>query len=161
MNFFDSNCQESPRNDELFGICDDQNGAKAYTDVDDDTKWVATVINKKKMELVFTAIDACVIKGNEYKGRGRCDGMLTSNEHIFFVELKDQISGWRPHALNQLESTIQFFLENNSLAAYRHKKAFACNKKHSHFQEIDQETQMKWFRTYGVRLDVQAEVIIV
>ena len=29
MNFFDVNCQETPRNDELFGICDDQNGEKA------------------------------------------------------------------------------------------------------------------------------------
>lgn len=161
MNFFDSNCQETPRTDELFGICDDCNGTKAYTNVDDDSRWIATVINKKAIELVFTAIDACVIKGDEHKGRGRCDGMLTSHEHIFFVELKDQKSNWRTGAISQLESTIQFFLEKNSLAQYRHKKAFACNKQHSYFQEIDQETQLRWFRTYGVRLDVQAEVIVI
>nr|WP_295877435.1 hypothetical protein [uncultured Chitinophaga sp.] len=161
MNFFDSKCQESPRDEELFGICDDQNGEKAYTNIDDSSKWVATVINKKKVELVFTAIDACVITGSEHKDRGRCDGMLTSDEHIFFVELKDQKANWREKAINQLESTVQFFLEKNSLMQYRHKKAFACNKQHAHFQEIDQEEQMRWFRTYGVRLDLQAEVIVV
>lgn len=161
MNFFDNNCQEPPRDEELFGICDDQDGKKAYTNIDDDAKWVATVINKKRVKLVFTAIDACVIKSNEQEGRGRCDGMLTSDEHIFFVELKDQGASWKTLALHQLESTIQFFLEKNSLTKYRHKKAFACNKRRPRFQEIDQEEQMRWFRTYGVRLDVQAEVIIV
>ena len=161
MNFFDSTCQESPRCDELFGICDDQNGKKAYTSVDDNSKWVATVINKKKIELIFTAIDACVITGDQHPGRGRCDGMLTSHEHIFFVELKDKASDWITDAIDQLESTVQFFLEEHSLAQYRHKKAFACNKGRPHFQEIDQETQLKWFRSYGVRLDVQAEVIVI
>ena len=134
---------------------------KPYTNIDDESKWLATVINNKKMKLVFTAIDACVIKAHEHIGRGRCDGMLTSNNHIFFVELKDQMSGWKTRAIDQLESTIKFFLEKDTLEKYRHKKAFACNKRHPYFQEIDQETQLKWFRTYGVRLDIQAEVIVI
>lgn len=161
MNFFDAACQEPAIKHTRFGICDDQDGAKAYTDITDDTKWVATVINPSQRLLVFTAIDACVIKGNQALGRGRCDGMLTSHEHLYFVELKDQRSGWTPDAIAQLESTIQFFIQHHDISVFRHKKAFACNKRHPAFQEIDNELNKKFFRNYRVRLDVQAEIIVV
>jgi hypothetical protein len=161
MNFFNAACQEPAISHIKFGICDDQNGAKAYTDVFDESKWVAIIINSKQINLVFTAIDACVIKGSEAHGRGRCDGMLTSNEHLYFVELKDQMARWIPGAIDQLESTIQFFIQHHDLSLFKHKKAFACNKRHPVFQEIDNELNKKFFRTYGVRLDVQAEIIVV
>ncbi len=38
INFFNTNCKESAKKEKLFGICDDQNGTKAYTDITDDTK---------------------------------------------------------------------------------------------------------------------------
>jgi hypothetical protein len=75
MNFFNAACQEPSINNTLFGLCDDQNGGKAYTNVDDPTKWIATVKNDDSKTLIFTAIDKCVIKDNEEVGRGRCDGM--------------------------------------------------------------------------------------
>jgi len=31
LNFFDKKCQEPPINHELFGICDNQEGKKAFT----------------------------------------------------------------------------------------------------------------------------------
>ncbi len=161
MNFFDAACQEPPINHAEFGLCDDQDGTKAYTNLADSAKWVATVKNRNQKELVFTAIDACVINGAEECGRGRCDGMLTSNEHLYFVELKEQMSTWRSHAIEQLESTIQFFIAHHDISAYRFRKAFACNKKHPRFQEIDNELNKSFFRKYGVRLDVQAEIIVV
>jgi hypothetical protein len=161
MNFFDATCQEPAINQSEFGLCDDQDGTKAYTDITDATKWVATVKNPKQKNLVFTAIDACVIKSNEEVGRGRCDGMLTSDEHLFFVELKEQRSNWISGAIDQLESTIQFFIQNHDISIYRHKKAFACNKKHSGFQEIDNALNKRFFTDYKVRIDVQAEIIIV
>ena len=63
--------------------------------------------------MTFTAIDKCVLNDDEEPGRGRCDGMLTSdsNEHIYFVELKNEAKGWRTEAIKQLESTVQFFIE--------------------------------------------------
>jgi hypothetical protein len=161
MNFFDAACQEPPIKNTRFGICDDQDGTRAYTDVTDETKWVATVINPIQIDLVFTAIDACVIKSDEAPGRGRCDGMLTSSEHLYFVELKDQRSGWTPGAIDQLESTIQFFIQHHDISTFRHKKAFACNKRHPAFQEIDNELNKRFFKDYKVRLDVQAEIIVV
>ena len=161
LNFFDAQCQESSLTHELFGLCDDQNGTKAYTNIDAPEKWVATVKNQKKIEIVFTAIDACVIKGYEYEGRGRCDGMLASDNHLYFIELKNEDKGWMQHAIDQLESTIQFFIENNDIVKYKHKKAIACNKRRRHFQEIDNELNLRFFRKYKFRIDVQAEIIII
>jgi len=81
-------------NEKLFGLCDDQQGSIAYTNLDDPNKWIATVKNDRSTRLIFTAIDKCIIKDNEQIGMGRCDCMLTSEEHILFVELKDQRKSW-------------------------------------------------------------------
>lgn len=161
VNFFVAACQEPPFNDSIFGLCDDQNGLKAYTNTEDSTKWIATVKNDNQKQLVFTAVDKCIIKDNEHQGRGRCDGMLTSDEHVYFVELKDQAKSWKTDAIEQLESTIQFFIESHDINIYKHKKALACNKQHKHFQEIDNELNRSFFRKYKVRIDVQAEIIVV
>jgi hypothetical protein len=161
MDFFETSCQEPPINESLFGLCDDRNGAKAYTNTDDKTKWIATVKNENNITLTFTAIDKCVIKEDEEPDRGRCDGMLTSAEHIYFVELKNEAKGWINEAIAQLESTIKFFKANHDIGVFKHKKAFACNKKHRRFQEIDNELNLRFFRTYGVRIDIQAEIIVV
>jgi hypothetical protein len=85
--------------------------------------------------------------------------MFTSNEHIYFVELKDQRKDWISDSITQLESTIQFFIENHDATIYKHKKAFACNKKHPQFQKIDNELNLRFFRTYGFRLGIQADIL--
>jgi hypothetical protein len=159
MNFYDSACQEPPLTDIVFGLCDDKKGGVAYIDKNNKTKWIAIIKNNKKVTLVFTAIDKGVIKDHEEPGRGRCDGMLTSNEHIYFVELKDQRKNWKSDAIEQLESTIKFFIANHDITVYKHKKAFACNKKHPQFQTIEHELNLRFFRIYGVRLGIQAEIV--
>jgi len=161
MDFFQTDCQELAPNETIFGLCDDQYGLKAYINTDDQTKWIATVKNDTNKNLIFTAIDKCVIKDEEEADRGRCDGMLTSDEHLFFVELKDEAKGWIPAAIKQLESTIEFFIEHHDISVYKHKKAFACNKKRRHFHEIDNELNRRFFRKYSVRIDVQATIIVV
>ena len=163
MNFFKPACQEPTIDDSTFGLCDEQDGSKACTNIDDPAKWIATVKNDRKKILTFTAIDKCVLNDDEEPGKGRCDGMLTSdsNEHIYFVELKDEAKGWRTEAIKQLESTLQFFIAHHDINVFKHKKAFACNKKHKHFQQIDHELNLRFFRTYGVRIDVQAKIIII
>lgn len=160
MNFFCPTCQESPISVESFGICDNQNGTKAYTNTGNKETWIAEVANHSKKTLTFTAIDKCVIKDNEEPERGRCDGMLTSAEHLYFIELKDQGKGWIADAIRQLESTIQFFIANHDVRGYRYKKAFACNKRHPHFQEISNEQNLHFYRTYGFRLDIHTLIKI-
>jgi len=161
LNFLVNNCQEDTRKDLLFGLCDEQDGKKAYSNTDDPAKWIATVKNDNAVALVFTPIDKCIIHDHEYPGRGRCDGMLTSTEHLYFVELKNESKGWITYAIEQLESTISFFKENHNINAFRHKKAFACNKQHRNFQETDNEFNRAFFRKHKVRIDIQAEIIIV
>ena len=161
LNFFKASCQESPLNVSLFGLCDDQNGTKAYTNINHPDTWIATVKKEHNVELVFTAIDKCVIKDNEYPGRGRCDGMLTAPGLLYLVELNNTPKDWLSATIEQLESTIQFFMDNHDLSSYKHKKAFACNKKHRHFQEIDNEFNLRFFRKYRFRIDVQAEIIVI
>ena len=161
INFFTAACQEPPLNNSVFGLCDDNNGRKAYANTADATKWIATVKNENQKQLIFTAIDKCVIKDNEQKGRGRCDGMLTSDEHLFFVELKDKLPPWQTDAKEQLESTIQFFIDNHDINLYKHKKVFACNKKVSKFVVIDSEENRQFFRKYKFRIDLQSEILIV
>jgi len=161
MDFFNVSCQDPEISDVLFGICDDQSHSRAYINTDEQSKWIATVKNIKNKKLIFTAIDKCVIKDGEETERGRCDGMLTSNEHIYFIELKEGAREWKIKAIAQLESTIQFFIANHDINNYTHKKAFACHKRRRHFQEIDNELNLHFFRTYGVRLDVQADIIVI
>jgi hypothetical protein len=161
MDFFQSACQELPLNHTLFGLCDDQNGGKAYTNVNAPAKWVATVKNDKGKTLVFTAIDKCVIKDGEEVGRGRCDCMLTSDEHLYLVELKEMIPPWQSGAIEQLISTILFLIENHDISNYKHKKVFACNKKRDKFQVIDNELNLQFRRKYGFRIDIQTQIIVV
>lgn len=160
MNFFRQDCQSGPHTDLRFGLCDDQNTTKAYVDTVDPAKWIATVENSNQEQVTFTAIDKCVIQDNEELGRERCDGMLTTSNLLYLVELKDQKPPWRTHAIEQLRSTIEFLKANHDLAQYRHKKAFACNKKYRPFVEIDNEMQLAFFRSHGFRIDIQATILI-
>lgn len=161
MDFFKSTCQETPRKDMLYGICDNNDGTKAYTRTDVPETWIATIKNNNQKLVTFTAVDNCIINNNEEIGRGRCDGMLTFDEHLYFVELKDQIKGWITDAIGQLESSIRFFKEYHPEVIFKHQKAYACNRKHRHFHEIDNERNLQFFRKYGFRLDVQSEIIVI
>ncbi len=161
VNFFETSCQEPPKSDVRFGICDDQNGDIAYTDTTDSDKWIALVENPNETQVTFTAIDNCVeiLRGDSNQEK-RCDGMLTYTDSIVFVELKAVLKSWIPDATEQLETTIQHFIAHHDISVYRHKRAFACNKRHPNFQVIDNETKRRFFDTYRVRLNIQGVIKI-
>lgn len=161
MDFFRHECQSGPFHQTRFGLCDDQNATRAYVDTTTPAKWVATVENPSRLAVTFTAIDKCVLQDGDEPGLGRCDGMLTTDELLYLVELKDQKTNWMPHALEQLESTIKLLLDHHDLTGFRHKKAFACNKRHKPFAIIDNDLQLRFRRDYGFRIDVQATVLVV
>ncbi|MEI6410544.1 MAG: hypothetical protein WCR52_14235 [Bacteroidota bacterium] len=148
----------------MFGICDDQNATKAYTDGIDDRKWIATVINTYEIEISFTPIDNCIIilKTGTLDKESTCDGMLTFNDSIYLVELKKQkTGGWLPDAKRQLENTIELLNANHNIDNIRFKKAYACNKKHPNFTVIDSEERKAFFqRTNGFRIDAQSKIVI-
>lgn len=164
VDFFETNCKEPSIKDKQFGICDDQDGAKAYTDIADNSKWIAKVTNVNEIDISFTAIDNCIIvlkEGTKDK-ESSCDGMLTFTQSLYLVELKKQgTGGWITDAKGQLENTIKLISENHDLSNFRYKKAFACNRKHPNFTVIDTAERKAFFvRTKGFRVDVQAEIVI-
>jgi hypothetical protein len=163
VNFFETDCKEESRNEKQFGICDDQNGTKAYTDPINITNWIAKVKNDNEIDVLFTAIDNCIIvfkEGTNYK-ESSCDGMLTFAQSLYLVELKKQgKGGWISDAKGQLENTIKLILENHNLSNFRYKKAFACNRKHPSFTVIDTAERKSFFERTGFRIDVQAEIVI-
>ena len=164
IDFFETDCKEETRNEKEFGICDDQNGTKAYTNDSDPTKWIAKVKNSDEIGVSFTAIDNCIVvlKNGTKDRESSCDGMLTFGQSLYLIELKKQgRGGWISDAKEQLENTIRLLSEHHDLTNFRYKKAFACNKKHPNFTVIDAAERKSFFeRTKGFRIDVQAEIIV-
>jgi len=162
LNFFDPLFQEKPQNNMQFGLCGNEEGVAAFTDTMNKDKWTATVENPNGLTLIFTAIDKGVIKDDEYPDYKRCDGMLTSEYHLCFIELKNERGEWIQKGLLQLESTIKLFKDAHPGAEkrYTHKKAYICNKKHPCFHVIDNEQNLKFFRAYRFRLDIQARILL-
>lgn len=160
MDFFKPECQSGPFSQARFGLCDDQSSTCAYVDTAIPAKWVATVENPSQKAVTFTAIDKCVIQDCDAPGRGRCDGMLTTEGLLYLVELKEQVPPWRQHAIDQLESSIKFLLAHHDISCFRHKKAFACNKRRPAFVPIESDLMLRFRRDYGFRIDIQATVLV-
>jgi hypothetical protein len=164
INFFDANCQ-SQTNQYKFGLCDDPNKDKdpAYIDTVDCSKWIAIVENNQEIEVIFTAIDNCIeILRSDGTMDNRCDGMLTYNNHIIFVELKERNfrNKWVGKGEEQLKNTISVFINNHDLAIYKSKKAYIANNKKPNFQS-SQITRMDKFKDEtGFRLIIQNTIEI-
>jgi hypothetical protein len=161
LDFFNVDCRYSPNSEDTFGLCDKQDGSRAYPNTDNFNAWIATVKNKRNLPVVFTAIDKCVLQDHELKGEGRCDGMLTTEELLYLVELKDKEPPWQNEALEQLKSTIRLLMGVHDIAQYRKRKAFACNKKRDKFIVIDNEFNKRFFRETTFRIDFQTEILVV
>jgi len=161
INFFKTECQTPNITAEEFGLCDDKRSEPAHVDFVDKNQWIATVLNRKKYNITFTAIDKCVFQDNEYIGRGTCDCMLTTNKHLLLVELKNAEPSWITGALEQLESTIQFLLANHDLSAFKIRKIHACNKKSDEFFVFDNDDNAEFLKRTTFRRDVQTNIVII
>jgi hypothetical protein len=164
VNFLETTCKEPARSELVFGLCDKNDGSKAYSDAGNMPTWTALVSNVNSVEVTFTAIDNCIIilKDGTKDKESTCDGMLTFTNSLYLVELKDHgTGGWLPKAKAQLENTIRLLYESHELTDFRFKKAFACNKRHPNFVVIHSEEQKSFFvNTKGFRLDIQAQILI-
>jgi hypothetical protein len=164
INFFKSTYQ-SQTNQYKFRLCDDPNEDPAYidTDIDDCSKWIAIVENNQEIEVIFTAIDNCIeILRSDGTMDNRCDGMLTYNNHLIFVELKEKNyrNNWVVKGEKQLKNTINVFIANHDLEIYKSKKAYIANNKKPTFQS-SQITRMDKFKDEtGFRLIIQNTIEI-
>jgi hypothetical protein len=157
-----SACSEPARQDLRFGLCDDENSTKAYSDLATPKKWIATVVNEDQVDVIFTPIDFCITisKENTNDQERTCDGMLTTDQSLYLVELKNVQGDWIPDATDQLIKTINIVKANHDITGYRYKKACACNRKRRHFKTMEQEKKLRFLREHGFRLDIQAEIRI-
>ena len=118
LNFFRADCQYPSIAANTFGLCDNQDGTKAYRDTANPDTWIAEVKNDSNLEIVFTAVDKCVLHDHDHAGRGRCDGMLTTDNVLYLVALKNQEPPWQSHAIDQLDSTIQFLMDSHDTKGF-------------------------------------------
>lgn len=148
INFFDPLCQ-TIINASVFGICDDSPppSKPAYVDITNHSKWIATVKNANQRELIFVAIDNCIeIFRTDGSMDSRCDAMVTFQDTIIFVELKDrQSSGWLAKGESQLKNMIALFTANYDISTYKSKTAYVSNKSKPDFQS-GQMTRIQKFK---------------
>lgn len=160
INFFDTQCQ-SQSSRKRFGIRD---LPPAKIDEHDGTTWIAVVDNEYLRQVTFTAIDHCIeIKRADGKMEKRCDGVLTYDNHIIFLELKESNkkgSDWVKEADIQLRITIGLFEESDDAIKYNEKMAYISNSERPRFRQ-GQISRMEQFLTdTGYVLRVENRIVI-
>lgn len=165
IDFNVESCQTTSDN-KVFGLCDDSAPAKkpAYINEDEGSKWIAVVENEAKHPITFTAIDNCIeIRRADGKMEKRCDGMISYNKSIIFVELKQRsIKGsvWVKEAESQLKATIGVFEKTKFSKTFSIKKAYISNSDQPKFK-VSQSRRMENFYTetgYVLRIEARIRV---
>jgi hypothetical protein len=164
MAFFGTACSEPPRNNNKFGLRDDPGQTKAYSTVTDPEKWVATVVNADRGDVVFTAIDNCLMfikQGTKSDKESTCEGMLTKRDKLHLVELKewDYAEGALERGMGQLENTIKLLKAHENIDAFIDRKAHVCNQRHP-AATIVATANRKFLKATGFRLGVRATITI-
>jgi hypothetical protein len=166
IDFSLAKCQDSSSK-KLFGICDDPGPAtsRAYLDEVDGGKWIAVVQNEYTYDVLFTAIDHCIEvppkpNGNPSK---RCDGMLTYNDTVIFVELKERAqfgTDWIKNAEKQLKTTIAHFETTDLAEEFTNKKAYASNSEHPKSKQSYLVRVEKFFEDTGYVLRIENRIVL-
>ena len=163
VNFDELKCQTSS-NRKTFGLCDDPPPAKnpAYIDEANGANWIAVVENESQHKITFTAIDNCIeTLRTDGKMKQRCDGMLTYNATVIFVELKDrdaQGNAWVEDAIPQLKSSIESFEDTLIAENFNKKLAYVSNKQHPKFKSTQQRRMDVFFDDTKYVLRIQGRI---
>lgn len=114
-----------------FGLCDDQIPKlnPAYIDEVDPVKWIGIVNNPLESYINFNAIDNCIdIRRDDNSMDSRCDGLLSYQKNLIFVELKEREGGqWLKKGREQLTATIKRFKQECDITQYSNVKGYVCN----------------------------------
>ncbi|KEQ31535.1 hypothetical protein N180_11050 [Pedobacter antarcticus 4BY] len=167
IDFSVAKCQDSSRK-RLFGICDDPAPAtnRAYLDEENGAKWIVVVQNEYEYDVLFTAIDHCIqVPPRPDNGRPskRCDGMLSYNETVIFVELKERAqfgTDWIRDAEKQLKTTIAHFETTELVEDFKDKKAYAANSEHPKSKQGHLVRIEKFFEDTGYVLRLQNRITV-
>ncbi len=129
IDFFQLKCQ-SRTNETVFGIYDAPPATLSFVDSKD---WSVWVDNGGGKEITHTAIDNCL--GMPDAEGERCESMITYDDVLMFVELKDRDGGrWAGKARDQLMNTIALFKRDVNIGAYEKRYGHIANKQRPHFK---------------------------
>lgn len=164
VNFFEATCQSST-NAITFGICDTPPPPQspAYITTAHTGDWIAIVNNPNSIDVTFTAIDNCIVilKSNGIDRDSSCDCMLTYQNTIVFVELKErQSQGWLVKAENQIRNTILHFVANNNMAGYNSKIAYIANSLRPNMASSEMTRKQKFKDEIGFFLKIENVITI-
>lgn len=144
-----------------FGLCDDVPKSPAYLDLHSPGKWIACVRNAKAYAVTFTSIDNCIeVRRANGEMESRCDGLLTYDDHLIFVELKEKNRSWLEEGIGQLAITIPLFFANHARESFVSQKAYLANSRHLLFQFSRTSRTQKFQDDTGVLLFVEAEIVL-
>ena len=153
-------------NQKLFGLCDDPPPAKrpAYLNEKDGDSWIAVVVNEESFDTIFTAVDNCIeTRRDDGNMDNRCDGILSYNTTVIFVELKQRGgtgNDWVTDAEVQLKASIGYFEKNVDSDDYALKKAYISNSEHPKFK-YTQARRMDQFQVdTGYTLRIENRIIL-
>lgn len=158
-------CQ-SKSSKKLFGLCDDlpPPHKPAYINETDGAKWIAVVDNYYEYEVTFTAIDHCIpIFLADGVMSKRCDGMLSYNDTVVFVELKQRAqlgSDWIIDAELQLRTTIGYFKASEQAGSFKSKRAYAANSEHPRFRTNQIERMERFNEDTGYVLRIENRITL-
>lgn len=129
IDFFKSECRQKT-NEPIFGIYDAPPANLSFSKNED---WVVWIDNDQEKDIIHTAIDGCVeIPDNEGE---RCESILTYDDVIIFLELKDRDGGrWAGKARDQLLNTIALFRRDANITVYSRRYAHIANKQRPNFK---------------------------
>ncbi|MBY0477668.1 MAG: hypothetical protein K2Q24_08465 [Chitinophagaceae bacterium] len=159
INFFEAKCQTFSSN-KIFGLCDDPPPASnpAYIDENNGAKWIAVVENDDRYDVTFTAIDHCIdIRRPDRKPAQRCDGVLTYDSTVIFVELKQREAKgnqWVTDAEGQLKTTIGYFENEDEAENFNNKQAYIANSEHPKFKVTQMRRMDQFFTDTGYILRI-------
>ena len=129
IDFFQAQCQ-SKTNETVFGIYDAPPATLSFENSDD---WHVWVDNPYTKEVSHTAIDDCL--GIPRSEGERCESMITYDEVLTFIELKDRDGGrWAGKARDQLINTIALFKRDANIAVYKRLYGHIANKQRPNFK---------------------------
>jgi hypothetical protein len=153
INFFEPQCVKITL-EKVFGIFDNPPASLDFANSD---IWIAWVDNSNEFKVTFTAIDKCLnIPTSEGE---RCEAMMTHNDVLIFIELKDATGGrWAGKSRDQLTNTIALFKRDIGLAGYSRLYGHIANKQRPHFKSGGKAFSQKFEDETGFVLRV-SEVI--
>jgi len=129
INFFERACR-SATSEKVFGIIDIPPATLVFNNAED---WNVWIDNKNEKEITHIAIDDCL--GIPRAEGERCESMITYDDVIIFVELKDRDGGrWVGKARDQLINTISLFKRDANINNYRRLYGHIANKQRPNFR---------------------------